>query len=75
MRSSNPMKHARELIECGIQSIDIQDQKTPMLWVRRRSGTKDQEVEANIPSLNKETQALILAPTTFRLDLCQAMSH
>ena len=23
MTSSNPMKHARELIECGIQSVDI----------------------------------------------------
>ena len=34
IRSSNPMKqYARELIECGIESVDTQDQTTPMLWI------------------------------------------
>ena len=50
IRSSNPMKQsARELIECGIQSIDTQDQKTPTEGVQEQ---EIQEVEAGATQLH-----------------------
>ena len=50
------MKHARELIECGVHSIDIQDQ---VLWVGSRN--------KNSRSRSRSNSALYYSPVTISI--------